>query len=57
MISRIAANPLARRVKLADLEDNMDPHRRVAGEHAAQRQIRYREAYAQLTAAGCGPAS
>src|SRR5690348_14451397 len=29
MIVRVAANPLARRVKLADLEDNMDPRRQI----------------------------
>ena len=51
MISRVAANPLARRVKLADLEDNMDPRRRVDGEREEQHQLRYREAQARLMAA------
>jgi len=49
-ISRAAANPLARRVKLADLEDNMDPRRRIDGEREAQRQVRYGEARARLLA-------
>ena len=31
MITRVAANPLARRVKLADLVDNMDPKRQLDG--------------------------
>ena len=51
MISRVAANPIARRVKLADLEDNMDPRRRLEGAREAQRQARYREARLRLLAA------
>jgi (p)ppGpp synthase/HD superfamily hydrolase len=49
MISRVALNPLARSVKLADLEDNMDPSRRLDGEQEAQRQLKYREARARLS--------
>jgi (p)ppGpp synthase/HD superfamily hydrolase len=48
MISRVIANPLARRVKLADLEDNMDPSRLVAGDKDAKRQIKYRAARERL---------
>jgi (p)ppGpp synthase/HD superfamily hydrolase len=51
MISRVAANPLARVVKLADLEDNMDPRRRVDGEREVQRQIVYDQARARLLSA------
>jgi (p)ppGpp synthase/HD superfamily hydrolase len=50
MISRVAANPLARAVKLADLEDNMDPRRRLDGEPEVQRQIVYGQARASLLA-------
>ena len=46
MISRIAPNPLARRVKRADLEDNMSPDRRIPGDD--HRQKRYATAYARL---------
>jgi len=49
-ISRAAANPLSRRVKLADLEDNMDPRRRIDGEREALRQVCYGEARARLLA-------
>jgi (p)ppGpp synthase/HD superfamily hydrolase len=48
MISRVAANPLARRVKLADLEDNMSQSRRLPGDH--DRQQRYAVAHARLSA-------
>jgi (p)ppGpp synthase/HD superfamily hydrolase len=51
MIARVAANPLARSVKLADLEDNMDPRRRLPGDREAQRQVRYRQAREVLQAA------
>ena len=51
MIARVAANPIARRVKLADLEDNMDPRRRLDGAREAERQGRYREAHARLLGA------
>lgn len=50
MIARVAANPLARAVKLADLEDNMDPRRRVDGEREAERQMVYGQARARLLA-------
>jgi (p)ppGpp synthase/HD superfamily hydrolase len=48
MIARVAANSLARRVKLADLEDNMDQSRRRNGLDDAERQARYTRAYAAL---------
>ena len=54
MITRVAANPLARRVKMADLEGNMDPRRRVVGEHEADRQIKYRSAWERLDVGGAG---
>ena len=38
--------PLARRVKLADLEDNMSPDRRIPSDD--HRQKRYAAAYARL---------
>jgi (p)ppGpp synthase/HD superfamily hydrolase len=48
-VLRSKANPIARKVKLADLEDNMDPGR-MAGvtEQDMQRLIRYRKAWAVL---------
>ena len=52
MIARVARNPLARKVKLADLEDNMDPRRRVPGPGEEQRQVKYREAQARLMGVG-----
>jgi (p)ppGpp synthase/HD superfamily hydrolase len=50
-IERVAEDPLARRVKLADLEDNMDVRRlsRVT-EKDAERLARYRAAWARLKA-------
>jgi (p)ppGpp synthase/HD superfamily hydrolase len=51
MISRVAANPLARAVKIADLEDNMDPRRRLEGERELQRQVVYSQARARLLSA------
>ena len=50
MITRVAANPLARRVKLADLEDNLDPRRGTEGEDAAARRARYLRALERLSA-------
>jgi len=38
MITRVASNPLARRVKLADLEDNLDPKRQVPADSAAEKR-------------------
>ena len=35
MIERVATNPLARQVKLADLADNLDPNRTVPADPAA----------------------
>jgi (p)ppGpp synthase/HD superfamily hydrolase len=48
MLERVAANPIARRVKLADLEDNMDPARRLPGPQEAERQQKYSRAYSFL---------
>jgi (p)ppGpp synthase/HD superfamily hydrolase len=49
-IERVAQNPLARTVKLADLEDNMDVRRLAGiGEGDWRRLQRYREAWASLT--------
>jgi (p)ppGpp synthase/HD superfamily hydrolase len=48
MIARVAGNPLARRVKIADLEDNMDPTRRLPGQNEVDRQRKYARAHAQL---------
>lgn len=51
MIERIATNPLARQVKLADLADNLDPKRPVpADSTAAERHARYRAARKRLLA-------
>jgi (p)ppGpp synthase/HD superfamily hydrolase len=48
-VQRSKANPISKKVKLADLEDNMDLHR-MAGvsEEDMQRLIRYRRAWATL---------
>jgi (p)ppGpp synthase/HD superfamily hydrolase len=44
-IARLATNPLARRVKLADLRDNMDPNRPIPDVALAQElKARYTEA-------------
>jgi (p)ppGpp synthase/HD superfamily hydrolase len=51
LIRRAAGNPIARRIKLADLEDNMDPRRRLPGEGEARKQARYHAARASLMAA------
>jgi (p)ppGpp synthase/HD superfamily hydrolase len=48
MIARVAANPLARSVKIADLEDNMDPARRLPGDREAERQQKYAAARSLL---------
>ncbi len=48
-IERVRPHPLARRVKLADLEDNMDVRRLTAvGPKEAERLARYRAAWARL---------
>jgi len=54
-VERLAHNPLARRVKLADLEDNMDV-RRLATVTAkdAERLARYRAAWEKLRAPSQG---
>jgi hypothetical protein len=56
MITRVAANPLARRVKLGDLADNMDPNRRLDGPEGAEHLAKYEAAWKRyrkiLTRAG-----
>jgi (p)ppGpp synthase/HD superfamily hydrolase len=48
-IERVRPHPLARRVKLADLEDNMDVRRlRSVGPKETERLARYRAAWARL---------
>jgi (p)ppGpp synthase/HD superfamily hydrolase len=48
-IERILPHPLARRVKLADLEDNMDVRRLpTVGSKETERLARYRAAWARL---------
>ena len=51
-IRRVARIPIARRIKLADLEDNMDPRRRLTGDREEQRQARYLAARETLLAVG-----
>jgi (p)ppGpp synthase/HD superfamily hydrolase len=55
-VERIAPNPLARAVKLADLEDNMDVRRsnRSRKEKDAERMEKYRKAWQKLTALHTG---
>lgn len=49
-VKRIAKDPIARAVKLADLQDNMDTSRLpVLDEEAERRLAKYRAAYAYLT--------
>jgi (p)ppGpp synthase/HD superfamily hydrolase len=51
-IERIAPHPLARRVKIADLEDNMDVTRLVVlDERSAERMQRYLRSWQRLRAA------
>lgn len=49
-VERIAPDPLARAVKLADLEDNMDVRRsnRAMGQKDAERMEKYRRAWQRL---------
>ena len=50
-VARAATNPIARRVKLADLEDNMDVRRLEAvTERDAKRLTKYLRAWRQLKA-------
>lgn len=52
-VERAAANPLARRVKLADIEDNMDIRRYTAlAERDLERLQRYLRAWRRLKAVG-----
>ncbi len=49
-IERLKPNPIARRVKIADIEDNMDIRRLdVLNERDLERSKRYREAWESLT--------
>jgi (p)ppGpp synthase/HD superfamily hydrolase len=51
-IERTTTNPIAIRVKLADLTDNMNPRRLLAGDEADERRLaRYQLAYRRLTTA------
>ncbi|HEY6341439.1 MAG TPA: hypothetical protein VIY49_08110 [Bryobacteraceae bacterium] len=50
-IERVAVNPVARAVKLADLADNMDPRRWLADSRAEERMTRYRFACKRLAPA------
>ncbi len=53
MIERVATNPLARQVKLADLADNLDPNRTVPTDPAAAgRHARYAAARKRLLVSG-----
>jgi (p)ppGpp synthase/HD superfamily hydrolase len=50
-IERVATNPIARRVKLADLSENMDVKRiKEFGDDDANRMKRYHAAYRRLSA-------
>jgi (p)ppGpp synthase/HD superfamily hydrolase len=52
-VARAALHPVARRVKLADLEDNMDVRRLASvGEREAERLERYRRAWQALQDTG-----
>lgn len=56
-IRRVLTNAVARRVKVADLEDNLDLLRLPQlAEHDFQRLIRYRKAHARLTEKPPSPA-
>jgi len=50
-LQRVAANPIAKAVKLADLADNMDPRRRYPGVKYALRLSKYRMAVVMLECA------
>jgi len=59
-VARAAGNPLARRVKIADLEDNLDLSRIAAPTEKDYRRLeRYRRALERLTGGekGAGPCS
>jgi len=52
-IARVSTNPIARKVKLADLEDNMDMRRlRVVTERDAERLHKYHRAWLTLRQMG-----
>jgi (p)ppGpp synthase/HD superfamily hydrolase len=52
-LTMVAANPLARAVKIADLEDNMDVRRLGAvGDEEQARLAKYHRSWKRLTAAG-----
>lgn len=49
-IERAASNPLARKIKLADLEDNMDMKRmKIIDSNSVERLVRYHKAWIRLT--------
>lgn len=51
-IERVARNPVAREVKIADLEDNMDPtrlHLRELNDRDLERMAKYHRAWLRLT--------
>jgi (p)ppGpp synthase/HD superfamily hydrolase len=55
-VGRVAAHPIARKVKLADLEDNLDARRLEAiSERDAARLTKYLHTYRRLQAAGLSP--
>jgi len=52
-VERIASDPLARKIKLADLEDNLNPLRLARlGVHETRRLKRYFEAHRLLSQVG-----
>jgi (p)ppGpp synthase/HD superfamily hydrolase len=54
-VERLSSNPLAARVKIADLEDNMDLRRlSIVGPEEAERLARYRAAWGKLKRLGVG---
>jgi (p)ppGpp synthase/HD superfamily hydrolase len=55
MIARVAANPIARRVKLADLDDNLDSRRQESTDDAVlARREKYKSAWNSLMALDVG---
>lgn len=48
-LARVAADPIAKAVKLADLADNMDPRRRLGTSDEPHRLAKYERAVAYLT--------
>lgn len=57
-VARAAGNPISRRVKLADLEDNMDLRRLgIVTPRDAERLARYHRAWVLLTSTAASPAA